>query len=157
MSIAATIARYLEDRSIPYQIKQHNPTGSTLESAHSAHVPSYTIAKGVLVKNEQQYLLVVIPGDRELDIELLNYEMDSHFQLATEAELQTVFTDCSIGAVPALGVAYALETVVDDALPDQQGVYFEGGDHQQLIYVNEHDFKTLIAGTQRLSVSRGFR
>lgn len=157
MSISASVARYLEERAIPYQTKQHNPTGSTLESAHSAHIPSYTIAKGVVVKHKQGYILVVIPGDRVLDLDLLNYETDDHFELATEEELKRIFTDCAVGAVPAIGAAYALETIVDDAVPETQGVYFEGGDHEQLVYVNAPDFKTLIADASRLPVSQGLQ
>lgn len=156
MSIAPSVAQYLDKKAITYQVKQHNPTASTLETADAAHVPSYTIAKGILAKKGRAYVLVVIPGDRVLDLDLLNYESDDHFELAKEEELQQVFTDCAAGAVPAIGAAYELETIVDDAVPEGQGVYFEGGDHRQLIYVSAPDFQTLIADAIRLPVTRGF-
>jgi Ala-tRNA(Pro) deacylase len=43
-----------------------------------------------------------------------------------------------------MGPAYGLETVVDDVLAEQPDIYFEGGDHEQLIHVSAEAFHALL-------------
>ena len=55
-----------------------------------------------------------------------------------------MFADCEVGALPAMGPAYGLETVVDDVLSEQPDIYFEAGDHEQLIHVSAETFHILM-------------
>ncbi len=65
--------------------------------------------------------------------------------LAKEEEIDTLFTDCEPGAVPALGAAYGLKVVVDDGLAEEPDVYFEAGDHASLVHVTGVIFCKLMA------------
>jgi Ala-tRNA(Pro) deacylase len=68
--------------------------------------------------------------------------------LATESELVGLFKDCEIGAIPPIGPAYGIETVVDDSLLQENDVYFEAGDHEELIHVSGKQFRDLVAGAR---------
>jgi len=57
---------------------------------------------------------------------------------------ERLFGDCAQGAVPALGSAYGLETLVDDSLNDQDEVYIEGGDHESLVCLSGSAFMGLL-------------
>ena len=59
--------------------------------------------------------------------------------------MSALFYDCDLGAVPALGKAYEVETVVDDTLLRQPEIYFEGGDHEALVHLSGRDFRALMA------------
>ena len=61
-----------------------------------------------------------------------------------EIDLADVFSDCETGAVPALGPAYDLDTIVDPSLRGQQDIYFEGGDHKELVHLAGEDFEELM-------------
>ena len=75
--------------------------------------------------------------------------MNRNLGLATESELAKLFSDCEIGALPALGPAYGIETVVDDAIAEQPDIYFEAGDHEQLVHVSAESFNALLGDTAR--------
>ena len=74
----------------------------------------------------------------------LHRQLNRNLGLATESELGGLFSDCEVGALPAMGPAYGLETVVDDELAEQPDIYFEAGDHEQLIHVSAEAFHTLM-------------
>ena len=44
----------------------------------------------------------------------------------------------------AAEVLHTLETVVDDLLAEQPDIYFEAGDHEQLIHVSAEVFQMLL-------------
>jgi len=148
MTIAQTVQNHLTNRSIHYDVITHSPTGSSSETAQSAHVPGDRIAKGVLVKDSSDYLLAVVPGEHYLDVKSLGEHLNRDLQMADESELGKLFVDCKEGAVPALGIAYGLTTLVDESLLEQPELYFEAGDHESLIHVKEADFEILMEGAE---------
>ncbi len=148
MTIAQTVQNHLKDRSIHYDVITHTPTGSSSETAQSAHVPGNRIAKGVVVKDSSDYLLAVVPGEHYLDVKSLGEYLDRDLEMADESELGKLFMDCKQGAVPALGIAYGLTTLVDECLLNQPELYFEAGDHESLIQVKEADFEVLMEGAE---------
>ncbi len=148
MAIAETVQRYLDQHSIEYDLIPHRHTGSSHETSEAAHVSEDHIAKGVLVKDETSYALVVIPAGNWVEMDHLRQELNRELHLATESEIEKLFSDCDTGAVPPLGPAYGIETFVDDALASLADVYFEAGDHENLIHVKAADFDTLLRGAR---------
>jgi Ala-tRNA(Pro) deacylase len=43
-----------------------------------------------------------------------------------------------------LGQAYGLMVLVDETLLDQDEIYFEAGDHTELVHVSGQDFEALM-------------
>ena len=68
----------------------------------------------------------------------------SDVDIAGEEQVETLFLDCEPGSVPALGAAYGLNVVVDDSLAQQPDVYFEGGDHANLVLISGTSFQKLM-------------
>jgi hypothetical protein len=64
--------------------------------------------------------------------------------LATEDEAAALFPDCDPGAVPPIGTAYGLGSLVDESLDGKPEIYFEGGDHQTLVHVSGDAFRKLM-------------
>lgn len=154
MTIAQTVTRHLNRKHAEYDVVHHRHTGSSLESARCAHINSEEIAKGVLLKDEYGYVLAVIPASREIDLKEVEQEFGRRLHLVRETELGEVFTDCSMGAVPALGPAYHIETVADSRLRTVADIYFESGDHEELIHVAESQFENLMDGVTYRHISR---
>ncbi len=69
--------------------------------------------------------------------------------MANEEQIETLFIDCEPGSVPALGAAYGLNVIVDDSLAQQPDIYFEGGDHANLVHVSGSSFQKLMADSKR--------
>ena len=154
MAIATTVSNYLAEYGIEYDILSHPHTSTSGESAQATHIPGNRLAKSVILEDELGYLMVILPASRQVDLGELHRQMNRNLGLATESELGQLFRDCEIGALPALGPAYGIETLVDDLIAEQPDIYFEAGDHEQLIHVSAESFNVLLgerAGHGRFS------
>ena len=148
MAMAETIQTYLTQHQIKIELVPHPKSYSAHDAAQAAHVREDHIAKAVIVKDAQGYAMVVIPGSHWLKLEALQQETDRDLQLAVEAEIDTLFKDCQSGAIPPLGMAYNIETFLDEQLNSLANVYFEAGDHEHLVHVSGENFHELLKGVR---------
>jgi len=148
MTVAASVINTLTESQTEYEVVPHPKTYSSIETANAAHVADDHIAKGVLLKDKTGYLLAVIPASQWVDLNRTKEKLGRDLQLASEEEVERLFADCSLGAIPPLGSAYGVETVLDEALTSLANVYFEGGDHERLIRVTGEQFKRLMKGVR---------
>ena len=148
MAIASLVRRYLDDRHVHFDVIQHRPTMSAMQSAEVCHLPAGQIAKAVLLDTRDDRLLAVLPADHRIHLSDLKAELGENARLADEDEVREVFSDCILGAIPPLGTPYGLKVIVDDSLHNQPDVYFEGGDHMTLIHMDKDEFARLTAGAR---------
>ncbi|MGB5304929.1 MAG: YbaK/EbsC family protein [Gammaproteobacteria bacterium] len=144
MSIASTVSNCLADSDVAYDVLAHPHTTNSRASAQAAHVPGARLAKSVVLEDDQGYIMVILPATRRVDLGELHRQLNRNLGLVTERELGGLFVDCEIGALPAVGPAYGIETILDDALAEQPDIYFEAGDHEQLIHVSVEAFQALL-------------
>jgi Ala-tRNA(Pro) deacylase len=144
MAIAQRLQDYLQASQVAYSLLRHPRAVTSQESARLAEVPDDHLAKGVVLKDAQGYLLLVLPANHHLRLHACRELLQRELELASEAELAELFPDCAPGAVPALGPAYGLETWMDEALATLARVYFEAGDHESLVQVSGEAFRTLL-------------
>jgi Ala-tRNA(Pro) deacylase len=74
--------------------------------------------------------------------------------LAEEKDLHEIFSDCSLGAIPPVGRAYGVNVLFDDHLTECEDIYFEAGDHTDLIHVSGKDFLVLMGDASHGEFSR---
>ena len=149
MTIAVTVKQFVEGRGIAYELIPHPVTGSSHESAEAAHVDDGHIAKAVILRDDRGTVMVVVPGDAWARLSAVNSELDREFKLAEEDDAAGHFPDCDAGAIPPLGTAYGMETLLDEALASLAYVYFESGDHRNLVRVSGEGFLELLSGVRR--------
>jgi Ala-tRNA(Pro) deacylase len=149
MVIADTVKNYLAENHVAMELVPHPKTYSTHDSAAAAHVREDHIAKAVIVKDDQGYVMVVIPGNHWLKLEALQKEAGRDLQLADEQEMQELFRDCKMGAIPPLGLAYNIETFLDKQLTTLANIYFEAGDHEHLVHIKGEDLDVLYKGVRQ--------
>lgn len=146
MAVVASVARLLDERRVDYRVVTHRHSDTSSETAEVAHVSGNRIAKAVLLKDAHGYCLAVLPATHELQLDVLNDRAERSLRLADEDDLLAVFPDCEAGAVPAVGRAYGIDTFVDEALLEGPEVYFEGGEHSELVCVSTPAFERLMDG-----------
>lgn len=144
MAIPITMHDYLKSHHIDYDLIAHPKTSCSAQTADATHIPDKCLAKGVLVKRQKGYLLAIVPANRRLELSRLGDWLKQPVCLATEDEVSVVFGDCDQGAVPAVGAAYGVRTVLDERLLKRKDVYFEGGDHRTLVHVDHKAFEKLM-------------
>ena len=153
MALPPRVTSYLESRGVDYRLGVHDPTTDSLHTAQAAHIPGDRLVKAVLLEDAERYLLALIPASRRVHFTPLHALLGRQIGLATEPELGEIFPDCTLGAVPAVGPAYGLETVVDETLLDQPELWLEAGDHQSLIGVSRDGFRALIGDARTGAIS----
>lgn len=152
MSIASKLENHLKQQSVDYELLPHHHTDSSLDSAISAHIPAARLAKAVIVKDGDSHLMVVVPSGYHVHLGHLHRHLGREVGLATEEELASLFPDCDLGAIPPCGAAYGLKTLVDTAILGQPEVFFEAGDHENLVKVSGEQFRSLLGSVEAVDV-----
>jgi len=154
MAISNSLRNFMLTEGVKYDVLNHAHTSCSSETAEAAHVPGDRLAKAVLLEDENGYVLAVLPASHRLALGALHNALQRRLGLATEDEVSELFRDCELGAIPPFGEPYGIETVLDDSLLEQPEVYFESGDHEELIRVSGDQFRRLLAGWPHGSFSR---
>jgi Ala-tRNA(Pro) deacylase len=154
MSVPDTITNYLRANGIDFQILEHPPSSYSTETAQLAHVHGAQLAKAVVLEDGNRYVLAVVPATRRVDVDAVARLCNSRFlALVPEEDFPLLFRDCRPGAVPPIGEAYGIQSVVDESLTEPTDVYLEAGDHEHLIHLDHDAFLALIAPAERGQVS----
>jgi len=145
MAIAIALARYLAERGVKYDVVEHSHTATALDSARTSHISLDRLAKAVVLKGDNGFMLAVLPASSHIQFTQLRKQIGADVNMASEEQIESLFHDCEPGAVPALGAPYGLKVIVDDSLASEPEIYVEGGDHASLVHVSGSEFRELMA------------
>lgn len=148
MSMAKRLKTYLDDQGVSYEVFHHPSTHSAQETAEVLHVPGREMAKVVMLKDDSDDLMAVLPSSLKVDVfriqEVLGHEEDRRVRLATEAEIAALFPDCEVGMMPPFGNLYGLDVVVDAALTMDEEIVFPAGTSREAIRMKYDDYERLV-------------
>lgn len=147
MTISPTLHQYLAAEGIEYTEIPHVLTMSSALTAQACHVSGDRLAKAIVLRRSDGYLLAVLPASHRLRLADLRARFGDDIALAAESEIDRLFEDCAHGAVPAAGICYGLDVIVDDGIRMQPDVYMEAGDHETLLHLGRAQFARLTAGS----------
>lgn len=153
MSMSVTLQECLRQKASRYEVIHHPYSHSNMEAAAAAHVPGDRLAKTVLLEDAQGYVAAVLPTTHAVRLSELWAKTGRHLVLAKEVELRELFKDCDVGALPPVCMAYGMQTFLDDSLARQPDVYFEAGDHEELVHMDRDEFLALMDKAERASFS----
>jgi len=148
MSLSVTLEDCLRNKDSRYEVVPHPHSHSSMDTAEAAHIPGDRLAKTVLLEDEFGYVAAVLPSTHHVRLSELWKKTGRRLVLASETEMRELFKDCEVGAVPPVCTAYGLQTYLDESLIRQPDVYFEAGDHEQLIHMSTDQFLDLMAEAQ---------
>lgn len=154
MAIAKRLKGYLDATGVDYEVLPHPHSGYSAQTARRSRVPLHCLAKPVLLEDEYGYVVAIVPAARAVDIGRLGLQLNRDLELATEAEIGHLFPDCDDGALPPLGMPYRIPTVYDDSLTGLSDVYFEAGDHDDVVHMDGDAFLELLSGSLHGRFSR---
>jgi Ala-tRNA(Pro) deacylase len=145
MNASHRMELYLMDYRIPFDMLEHEPTATSLQTALAAGIEAGRLAKAVLLAGEDCMLAAVVPANQDVRLGQLAEDVGQRVHLADEATIRDMFSDCDPGTMPGLPNAWGLETVWDDALLAQPDIYLEAGDHRHLFHVDTRDLRHAFA------------
>ena len=154
MSMSATLQDCLRSKGSRYEIVRHPHSHSSVETAAAAHIPGDRLAKTVLFEDEHGYVAAVLPSTYAVRLSELWAKTGRRLLLAKEVDLRELFKDCDLGALPPVCTAYGMRTYLDESLAQQPDVYFEAGDHEELIHMGTDQFLVLMDQAERTRFAR---
>ena len=153
MSIATSVRSYLAREGVRYDTLEHAYTRDSMHSAQAAHIRGDRLAKCVVLEDDRGFLMAVIPATHKVDLGALHRALNRNLGLATERELIELFKDCEPGALPPLGPAYGIDTILAECLAEPPDIYFEAGDHQVLVHMRGSEFLRAMEKVPRARIS----
>jgi Ala-tRNA(Pro) deacylase len=154
MTISSRLNQYLDDNDVKYDLLPHPRSANSISSAIAAHISPTQLAKAVILEDhEGRKVMAVLPANHKVSLRSLGDKLNRDLHLITEQEIYQMFDDCQHGAIPSLGAAYNIEAVYDDLLVEAKEIYFEAGDHSNLVRMNRDDFIRLIKDAKHLRFS----
>ena len=94
MSIAKRLKEHLEENRVPYTHCTHRLAYTAQEVAAAQHVPGREMAKTIVLKVDDQFILVILPAIMKIDMKSLRNELPfKQVELASEKEFASLFPD----------------------------------------------------------------
>jgi Ala-tRNA(Pro) deacylase len=145
MATATWIINELDQRRIPYQELHHPDAFTAQELAQREHVSGHRVAKVVGVIADGQPVELVLPASRRVRLDRVRDVLGAQdARLATEDELQQHFSDCEVGAIPALRHWRGVDVVMDDHLRTDGDIVIQGGTHTDAIRMRFADWFDMV-------------
>src|SRR5262249_44603017 len=129
------------------------PAFSAQKLARSLQVKGHLVAKAVLLRGPDGYLLALLPATHQVDTLALAEHLGGPVRLAREGEIASVFRDCEGGVVPPFGRLYDLPSVLEDSIDPDTLLVLESHTHVDAVRLRCRDFERLEA-PQRLRFAR---
>ena len=152
MVIAPKLVKQLAAKDIDYEIINHRYSITSLNTAHASHIPEDELVKPVILEDESGYVMALVPANKHVVIQELNMFLNRNMELATEAQISYLFSDCDPGAIPPVGEAYNMETVVDYNFDECSDVYLEAGNHTDILHLSGKSFRKLMESAHHASI-----
>ena len=143
--VRETIHNYLLQKGIEYDVIRHARALTAEEIAHTAHIPAKEIAKTVVLRIDGILALAVLHANERVDLERLGeYLGTNDIQLCSEEELEELFPDCELGAMPPFGDLYRMPVIVSESVASSDRIVCNAGTHTDLLSISYASFARAV-------------
>lgn len=141
--LRAKVLELLDSEHVPYEVVGHRVAFTAHGTAAATHVPGRSFAKVLVAQAEAGHpLMAVLPANCHLDLQALaEVAGQGPLQLVPETELQRLFPDCEVGAMPPLGAIYGLPVFFSSCLGSCPEVSFNAGNHHEAVRMKYADLE----------------
>jgi Ala-tRNA(Pro) deacylase len=146
MRLIDRLTTLLDGWECPYQHDIHPLAYTARETAHAEHVSERSFAKVVVLHSETGFLMAVLPANARVDLEEIREAFGSrHLRLATERELNELFPECDLGAMPPFGngTLFEIPVYVDSSMGGPE-IFFNAGTHRDVVQMSMRDWMRIV-------------
>lgn len=149
MPLNDRLKSFLDERGASYEIQSHAEAFTAQEIAAAVHVPGRDVAKVVIVRDAAgEHLMAVVCAPARVNLETLAKAAGrGELILAPEPEVERLFPDCQKGAMPPFGNLYDLPVFLDSHFPPKEDIFFQAGNHREVVRMRYADFERLVQPT----------
>jgi Ala-tRNA(Pro) deacylase len=146
MATATWIKNMLQKRGVAYEELHHRVAYTAQEVAQSEHISGHCLAKVVIAMADGRPVELILPASRRVVLDRVRRLLGAGaVRLASEAEMDTIFTDCETGAIPPLRHWKDVEVVMDASMSSAQDLVFQAGTHEDAIRLKFPDWLALVS------------
>jgi Ala-tRNA(Pro) deacylase len=119
----------LTEANLPFELLPHRRTSSASGSALALGVLPQKTGKTIVLRVRDAFVRAVVPASRRLSVDKLGHLLGVAPELVSEEELDGLYPQFELGAVPPFG-GPPDRVVVDRRLADAGNVVLETGSHE---------------------------
>ena len=140
------VTEFLDKSGVNYEVTEHKPAFTAQSMAAAEHEPGKYVAKPVIVKADDKYMMCVLSACSKVDLKALKDQLGvEKVELAKEKDIAKLFDDCELGAEPPFGNLYDLPTIIDKSLVEDDHIVFQAGSHEKAIRMSMEGYRKLVA------------
>lgn len=146
MPIPKKVLNFLEKAKVKYELIEHRTVYTAFDKAATLKVPAKIIGKTLVVKADSRPALVLIPANKNLDInKFKKFTKAKKAEFVSEKIIKNKLKGVKVGAVPPFGNLWELATFIDRSLIKEVKIIVNGGDYNWSIKISPANLKKLIA------------
>lgn len=139
------VVEFLDKSKVKYEVSKHQPAFTAQQMAAEEHEPGKYVAKPVIVKADDKYVMCVLSACYKIDLSALKKQLGAKkVKLVEEEDIGKIFPDCELGAEPPFGNLYDMPTIMDKALEEDDHIMFQAGSHEKAIRMSMADYRKLV-------------
>lgn len=144
MTMLKRCLAYLKQNGIRYAHSTHSPAPTAAQVAVAERMPIHNLAKTVVYHGDNGFGMLMLPADAIVDFREVKRLLGiKEVRLATEAEIEELFPECEVGAMPPFGNLFNMPVLMDQELAGAVFIAFTAGTHRDAIHISVNDYREL--------------
>lgn len=145
MATPLWIRNVLKLRGVPFEELHHSEVYTAQEVAQHEHISGHRVAKVVVIMADGRPVELILPASRHVNLDRVRTVLHAHeIRLATEEEMENLFADCEVGAIPALRHWKGVDVLMDRSLMVEGNILFQAGTHADAVRLNFRDWYEMV-------------
>ncbi len=145
MAVCKKLRKLLDEKEIKYVMQSHSRAYTSQEIAAALHVSGNVLAKSVMVKDNGDLSMVILPANYKINFEELQKTLGKkNIQLASESNFKPLFEDCDTGAMCPFGNLYEVPVYIAKSIVDKDEIIFNAGTHTDAIRMSMGDYVNVV-------------
>ncbi len=141
LDVHRRLVEALRGAGVAFMQMQHRPVHTSAEAAEVRGTSLHSGAKALILKAEENFLMVVIPADLSLDNGAVRKLLGvKHLRFATKEEVIEITGGLTPGSIPPFGSLFKLSTTCDGRLAENERINFNAASHSESIQMRYRDY-----------------
>jgi Ala-tRNA(Pro) deacylase len=146
MAISKKITNYLDDKKYKYRVIEHKTTFTAWDTAQTEKVKPQEVSKALVMKADNDYLLAMLPSNRNLDKQKLLKIINAGRKKAEEKTYKKIDfakevwmkknLPGKVGATPPFSELLKLNIYADNLLAKNKKIYVGSGEYTESLLIN---------------------
>jgi Ala-tRNA(Pro) deacylase len=150
MALAKKLIKYLAENKYKYELIEHKTTYTAWDTAQTEKVKPQEVAKALVLKADNDYLVALLPSNRNLDkpklLKIINGQKKKlkekackKIDFAKEAWMKKNLLG-KVGATPPFGKLLKMEIYLDNLLAKNKKIYVGSGEYTESLRIDVGQF-----------------